>query len=207
MTNIGENTQLEATVLPEDATNKEVKWSSTNEAVCVVSNGKVIATGFGTAVVIATTVDGGFMASCSVVVEKDAIPVTSIELSQTSATIKKGDMLQLTATVKPENATNKNIIWKSSDENVCAVTQTGLVIAIGEGKSFITVVPENGIGQAQCEVTVNDESNAITDIVSDKQQSNAPIYDIMGRKVSKVVKGVLYIREGKKFIAKFSIRH
>ena len=69
MYNIGESVQLEATVLPEDATNKEINWKSSNEAICMVSQGKVIATGFGTAVAIASTVDGGFMASCLVTVE------------------------------------------------------------------------------------------------------------------------------------------
>ena len=69
MSKIGEMVQLEATVLPEDASNKEVRWNSTNEAVCAVSQGTVIATGFGTSVVLATTVDGGFLASCVVTVE------------------------------------------------------------------------------------------------------------------------------------------
>jgi len=189
-------------VSPADASNKEVKWSSTNETVCLVANGKVIATGFGTAVVIATTIDGGFMASCTVVVEKDVVPVTSIELSQTSATIKKGEMLQLTATVKPEDATNKNVIWKSSDESVCAITQTGLVIGINDGKAYISVVPENGTAQAKCEVTVSAEPDAITEIVYDGQQMAAPVYDMMGRKVKSLVKGQLYICNGKKFIVK-----
>ena len=202
LTNIGENIQLEATVLPEDASNKEVKWTSSNESVCVVANGKVIATGFGTTVVMATTIDGGFMASCAVVVERETISVTSVEISQLSASLKKGETLQLSATVKPENATNKNVIWKSSNENVCAVTQTGLVVAIGEGKTIITVVPENGVGQAQCEVNVTSIEDAITDIFSDGHPSKQTVYDMMGRKVTHLVKGHLYIRNGQKFIAK-----
>ena len=70
MFNIGESIQLEATVLPEDASNKDVRWSSSNESICVVSQGKVIATGYGTAVVLASTVDGGFLASCTITVEE-----------------------------------------------------------------------------------------------------------------------------------------
>lgn len=72
---IGESAQLTATVLPADASNKTIKWSSSNEGVCMVSNGTVVSTGFGTAVVIATTEDGGFMAYCTVTVES----VTGIE--------------------------------------------------------------------------------------------------------------------------------
>lgn len=72
---IGESAQLTATILPADASNKTIKWSSSNEGVCMVSNGTVVSTGFGTAVVIATTEDGGFMAYCTVTVES----VTGIE--------------------------------------------------------------------------------------------------------------------------------
>lgn len=63
---IGDTEQLTATVLPEDATNKDVAWSSSNQSVAIVSNGLVVCSGFGTAVIYATTVDGGFMATCVV---------------------------------------------------------------------------------------------------------------------------------------------
>ena len=201
LTNIGETIQLEATVIPNDASNKEVTWKSTNDAVCMVANGKVVATGFGTAVVIATTVDGGFIATCAIIVEKDAVPVTEIILSQTSATLVKGGTLQLTATALPTDATNKNLIWKSSSENVCVTTQTGLLIAMNEGTAMITVVPEYGVGQAQCYVSVQSEADAIYEVTIDDKH-DSPIYDLMGCKVTHVVKGRLYIRNGKKFIAK-----
>ena len=67
---IGETIQLEAKVLPEDATNKNVNWKSSNENVCIVSNGKVVAVGYGTSVIIAITVDGGHMATCTIVVNE-----------------------------------------------------------------------------------------------------------------------------------------
>ncbi len=80
LTGIGESVQLDAYVQPEDASNKEVRWSSSNDAICVVSQGKVIATGFGTAVVIVSSVDGGFMDSCVVKVEDtSAIQETTID--------------------------------------------------------------------------------------------------------------------------------
>lgn len=76
--NIGETANLEATVLPEDAANKKVKWTSSNESVCIVSNGMVVAVGMGTSVVIATTEDGGFMAVCIVTVTS-ATGISSVE--------------------------------------------------------------------------------------------------------------------------------
>ena len=69
---IGETIQLIATVLPEDASNKEVRWISSNESVCMVGNGTVVAVGYGTSVIIATTVDGSYMATCTVNVVEEA---------------------------------------------------------------------------------------------------------------------------------------
>lgn len=72
---IGETVQLVATVLPEDASNKEVRWVSSNQSVCIVANGTVVAVGYGTSVIIATTVDGSYMATCTVnVVEGADLP-------------------------------------------------------------------------------------------------------------------------------------
>ena len=75
---IGEIANLEATVLPENADNKKVKWTSSNESVCIVSNGMVVAVGMGTSVIIATTEDGGFMAVCVVTVTS-ATGLSSVE--------------------------------------------------------------------------------------------------------------------------------
>lgn len=72
---IGETIQIVANVMPEDASNKEVRWASSNESVCIVSNGTVVAVGFGTCVIIATTVDGNHIATCTVnVIEKINLP-------------------------------------------------------------------------------------------------------------------------------------
>lgn len=74
MSQLGEMKQLVANVLPEDASNKTVKWTSSNTAVCTISeNGTVVATGYGTATIVATTVDGGFPAACVVTVSQ---PIT-----------------------------------------------------------------------------------------------------------------------------------
>lgn len=65
---IGESFNLDVSVLPSDATNSNVKWTSSNESVCVVSNGTVVAVGEGVCVIIATTEDGGYIATCTVTV-------------------------------------------------------------------------------------------------------------------------------------------
>lgn len=73
MKGIGSSEQLIAIVLPEEATNKEVRWVSSNQSVCTVANGTVIAVGYGTSVIIATTVEGGYMATCNVNVVEDVV--------------------------------------------------------------------------------------------------------------------------------------
>lgn len=67
---IGSAHTLKATVEPEDASNQEVRWVSSAPSICMVSNGQIVATGLGTAVIVATTVDGGFMATCTVTVSE-----------------------------------------------------------------------------------------------------------------------------------------
>lgn len=73
--NIGDNEILAATVLPNNATNKNVDWSSSNNNIATVSNGKVTAKSIGTAVITATTADGGYTASCTVTVKADSSTV------------------------------------------------------------------------------------------------------------------------------------
>lgn len=81
------------------------------------------------------------------------IPVLSVSLDKYSASINVGQSLKLTATVYPENATNKEVSWSSSNTSVAAVDQTGNVTAVGEGTAKIMVSTSNGGHQAACTVT------------------------------------------------------
>ena len=154
----GETLQLTATVLPEDATDKSVTWTSSDVAVATVDqNGLVTAVGAGTATITATTVDGSNLtASCAVTVEPNVVLAASIELNQTSASVTEGETLQLTATVMPEDATEKTVTWESSSEDVATVDQNGLVTAVAAGTATITATTIDGSElSASCEVTVN----------------------------------------------------
>lgn len=197
---VEETKQLTAMISPENADNKAVSWSSSDDEIAIVdANGIVSALKAGEAWVKAVSVDNPEAKdSCKVTVKQ---PVTSITLSQTSATITKGATLQLMATAQPADATNKTLVWRSSDENVCVTTQMGLLIAMNEGAAVVTVVPEYGVGQAQCNVTVQSEIEAIQDVYAD-DMLDTPCYDMMGRKVSRLVKGRMYISNGKKIVAK-----
>ncbi|GHV65841.1 hypothetical protein FACS1894199_07660 [Bacteroidia bacterium] len=149
---IGATTLLTATVLPENASNKNFTWASSNPAVATVSGGLVTARGAGTTTITATTADGNFKATCVVTV---TIAVTGITVSPTSiAPLPVGQTSQLTATVLPTAASNKTVQWNSSNPTVATVNSSGLVTANSAGYVSITARTEDGSYTATCGVTV-----------------------------------------------------
>ena len=94
----------------------------------------------------------------NVVVPDPIVSVTGVELNKTSATLPVGETMELTPTVAPEDATNKNVTWSSSDGNVATVDSTGKVTAVGKGTAKITVTTEDGGHTATCVVTVVDKT-------------------------------------------------
>ena len=149
----GDDVTLIATVSPDNATNKTVTWNSSDETVATVANGKVTAVKAGTATITVTTEDGSKTATCEVTVNAKVYPVESVSLDKTSVELTEGDDVTLTATVSPDNATNKTVTWNSSDETV-AIVANGKVTAIKAGTATITVTTEDGSKTATCEVTV-----------------------------------------------------
>ena len=98
--------------------------------------------------------------------EKDkSVSVTEVGLNKTSTTLIEGETETLVATVMPENATDKSVVWESGNESVATVSQEGLVTAVGEGKATITVKTNDGGFSASCEVTVNKKVIAVTSVV------------------------------------------
>jgi len=156
----GGNVQLNATLHPlddtADATNKNISWESDAEGVATVdSTGKVTAVAPGTAKITVTTEDGNKTASCEVTVT--AVPVSSVTLNKENASIKVGEKVPLTATVKPDTADNKAISWKSSDSTIATV-YNGEVTGVKAGEATITATAADGSGKyAQCVVTVSNE--------------------------------------------------
>lgn len=156
--NPGKGGTLTATITPSNATDKSVEWKSDDTGVATVNeNGKVTAVGLGTTTITVTTTDGDFQDTCTVTVTAPpTVSVTSVTLDQTSLTLDVGGSDTLTATVEPDNATNKAVTWSSSNENVATVDQNGNVKAVGAGKATITATTADGSGKtATCEVTVN----------------------------------------------------
>ena len=151
---IGASEALTATISPENVTDKEVYWASSNAAVATVTNsGLVKGVGEGTAIVTVTTVDDGHTATCVVTV---VVPVTSVSLNSTSLSILAGESRTLVATVEPANATNRNVTWSSSNPLVAAVSENGTVTGISAGSATITVRTVDGGRTASCNVTVKE---------------------------------------------------
>ena len=97
--------------------------------------------------------------------EKDkSVAVTEVRLDKTATTLFEGDTEELMATVMPENATDKSVVWESGNESAATVSQEGLVTAVGEGKATITVKTNDGGFSASCEVTVNKKVIAVTSV-------------------------------------------
>ena len=153
---------LTATVYPENATNKDVTWSSDNEnAATVDANGKVTAVGEGEAIITATANDGsGVTASCKVTVTAKPVPVTVIAL--VDAKVAVGSTVQLTPKFTPADTTQTGLTWESSDETKATVDENGLVKGIAEGEVTITATSkENQSIKASCKVTVTKKDSTI----------------------------------------------
>lgn len=147
----GESASLNGTVQPDNATIHSVPWKSSNDNVATVSQeGNVTAVSEGNCV-ISVTVDG-VKAECDVTVAVVRIPVTSVSLNKTSADLLVGETLQLTATVLPDNATDKTVTWATSNADVASV-DNGLVTALTEGDAVITASSSDY--SATCAVNVS----------------------------------------------------
>lgn len=163
----GEELVLTAVVNPSDASDKSVTWSSSDNTVATVVNGKVTALKVGIANISVATADGGKTATCQVKVTAQVYPVTGVTLDRTSAEIVEGDELTLNVTVSPANATNKDVSWTSSDNSVATVSG-GKVTALKAGNTKITVTTSDGGKTAVCDVTVIAREYPVTGVALDK---------------------------------------
>ena len=142
---------LTAAVTPDNATNKTVTWESDKESIATVDNtGKVTAIAQGTAKITATA--DGKSANCTVTVTAKPVPVTGIELDKTAITLEIDETQTLTATLAPDNATDKTVTWTVAPSGVVSV-ENGVITALKDGTATVTATA-NG-KSANCTVTVN----------------------------------------------------
>ena len=157
----GKKFTLKTIFTPSDATNKKVKWTSSNTKVAsVTSTGVVSGLRGGVAVITAVSEDGGHTASCLVTVKQ---PVTSITLNKSSYTLGIGKTLGLKATVKSTYSSNQKLKWTSSNIRVATVTSKGVVKGIKVGSATIKCSATDGSGEyATCKIRVVRQATKIT---------------------------------------------
>ena len=150
---IGNTLNLTATVLPVDATDKSIEWTSDKEDVATVdANGKVTAKGNGTANITVKTKNQEKTAKCVITV---AQWVTGISLDKTALVLYEGQEQTLIPTVNPSTAADKSLNWTSNNPSVATVDDEGKVTAISKGTATIKAEAKDGSGKySRCSVTV-----------------------------------------------------
>lgn len=143
----------EMEILPKESV-EPITFTSSDESIATVNNGRVTFKGYGTATITATTASGK-TAACTVKITR---AVSGVRLDYSKLSLKTGETAALTATVYPSNAANKAVKWISSAPDVASVDQTGKITALKPGITTITVETEDGGYTATCNVTVIDSS-------------------------------------------------
>lgn len=155
---VGEVETIKPSVSPENAPNKNVTWKSSNpEVASVISsggNGIVAALEEGETTITATTHDGNKTAVCKITVTPLIISVEGVILSTENLFLGIGDTNKIEAEILPDNASNKNVVWTSGNDDIATVSEEGLVSGISIGETIIMATSEDGGKQATCKVTV-----------------------------------------------------
>ena len=135
-----ETSTLTATVLPVDANNRNITWSTSDPSVVTISNGTVTAVAPGTATITVSTVDGNKTATCSITVNKIAVTSISIK-SETSIVCGKYETLGVS--VFPINASEKGVTWSTADSLIATVDSAGKVTGVSVGTTTITATSKD----------------------------------------------------------------
>lgn len=171
---LGENRSLTATVLPSDASDKNVTWSSSNPNVATVSTaGNVVSKSVGTTVITVKTADGGHQASCHVTVLEPVVYATSLTITPQALNMNIGESASLTLQMLPSNA-NEKLVWESDNESVARVVN-GDITAVGVGVAKIMVKGKN-VTSNEVTVTVIDKF-AVTGVKLNESEKSLQVGD------------------------------
>lgn len=156
---IGEEKQIIPTIIQVGA-ETTLTWQSSNPSIASVSSDGMVSAISKGVTTITCTAYNGVSATCEVTV--NPVLVSSITLNNTETEMTVGENLQLSATVAPDNATDKGITWSSTNEAVAVVSESGLVTAVGSGTCQVKATANDGSGKtASCLVTV-EKNNKLT---------------------------------------------
>ena len=174
----GSSLYMSASVQPENASNRNIVWSVTDENVLnVTDNGKVYAVGSGTAAVKATSEDGNYSAEFWFNVPDESYPVKGVSINMNAATIYMGEEgIQLSASVFPSYANNKDVVWSSEDESIAKVDQNGHVMPVSEGYTTVKVTTAENAFTASCEIAVRPVRTRVESIHFENTEINVGLY-------------------------------
>lgn len=173
---IGETESLVVSTLPDNATDKDVAWTSSNSDVVSVENGVLTATGIGQAIITVTNkVDNSKTDTCTVTVLQ---PVTGIMLNKSSISLLVGKSEIITASVLPNTASNKTVMWSSSNPNIATV-ENGNVIAVSSGTATITAITADGSFSEICTVNVFEGVNVSGSITSFGENTKEVLIELL----------------------------
>lgn len=157
----GESASLKATIFPENASDKSLKWGSSDVSVATVdAYGNVKAEGNGEATVFVSSSDGGFTAYCNV---KVGTSVTGISLDPREFTLETiGSSFTIKPVISPEDASDLGVVWESADTKVVSVASDGTVTAIGPGTTTVTATTNDGSFTSNCVVSVKSPAQHVS---------------------------------------------
>ena len=170
----GESIQVSAKVIPENSTNNTLSWSSNNTNIATVSNGLIVGKSEGNTTIIVST-SNGIRKEISVNISKKKVEtepenteilLKNIKINVGNLTLEEGNTTQINAILEPSNATNKDIIWSTSNSNVATINQNGTITALKEGTTTITVSSTtNSEIKDSIELIVKKNSKAVSDVI------------------------------------------
>lgn len=145
---------LTANIYPSTASAKDVIWASSDDSVAAVDAlGKVTAVNSGLAIISVSSGDGAFKAYCVVTVAPKHTSCIEITANGVSTTNTVGTSVQLYATVKPDDATDRTFKWTSDNPGIASVDEFGMVRFNSEGTTTIRVITTDGYAQGSIDVT------------------------------------------------------
>ncbi len=176
---IGATRTVKATVGPKTATDKKIKWSSSNKKIATVnSKGVVKGIAKGKVTITAKNSDGTAKAVCTVSVLK---PATGVKLNKTKITIIKGKSTSITPSVKPSDASNKNVTWSSNNNDVVTVNSKGVITAKSTGYAEVTAKTKDGGFKAVCRINVIQPAKGMTLAVTKKALDIGEYYTLKAK--------------------------
>lgn len=201
---VGETTTVTATVKPDNATDKDVEFSSSDDAIATVDeDGKVIGVSEGTVTITAEA--GGKEGTVSITVEEAEIvvEVEAVELTALVNELKVGETTQLTVEVLPANATNKEVTYASSNDEIATVDENGLVSAVAAGE--VTITATAGAKNDTVTLTVVEESEGLN--VSNLQETLESVLDTYKNSLNGFVKVTAVSKDGNTTATEFAYNY